>query len=116
MDWVPSTRCHLRWAVSGWIPFTTLGVCSDAARQKLLTQRSENIGQNTESLSGRRRWPESSEHLANPDVESKVRQLPERCYVTAPMGRWLDDCPPPAGKCAPALGSCIPPQKGHFIC
>lgn len=63
-------------------------VCSDAAWQKLLTRCSENIRQNTRCLSGRRRRrPESSERLTNPDVESKLRQLPERCYVTAP---WAD--------------------------
>lgn len=79
---------HLQRSRSGCSPCSTLDVCSDAAQQKLLTQRSKNIGRDKERLSSQQPRPESCKHLTNPDVKSKLHRLPERSYVTASPGQF----------------------------
>lgn len=64
-----------------------LDVCSDATQYKLLTQPSKNIRRNKERLSGQQPQPASSKHLTNPDVKSKLHQLPKQSYVTSLMGQ-----------------------------
>lgn len=87
MDFFFFPAQHLQHGRLGWSPWSTLDVCSDAVQQKLLTQASENTGRNKERLSSQQPWPESSEHLTNPDVKSKLHQLPKHAYVTLLMGQ-----------------------------
>lgn len=73
----------------GPFPRSKRDVCSDAAQQRLLTQHSKNIRRNKGRLSSQQPRPESSKQLTNPDVKSKLYQLPKHSYVTTLMGRWL---------------------------
>lgn len=83
-----SVEQHLCRGRFGWSPCSTLDVCSEAPQQKLLTQRSKNIGRNKERLSSQHPRPESGKQLANPDVKSKLFQIPKHSYVTTSMDRW----------------------------
>lgn len=77
---------HLEQGRFGRSPWSTVDVYSDAVQLKLLTQASENTRRNKERLSSQQPWPESSKHLTNPDVKSKLHQLPKHAYVTSLMG------------------------------
>lgn len=87
--WTFFSERHPEQGRFGGSPCSTLDVCSDAVQQKLLTQRSKNIRRNKERLSGQQPRPESSKHLTNPDVKSKLHHLPKHSCVTAVMGRRL---------------------------